>query len=114
MDASTRRTRFEERVRLERLFLSPVNSVFGDSAPLAGMTEMAISNWLGRASGVSRHLNCHSIASILLEASRRAELLADNSREVFSKSERSQPDGLAQLHQLLVRELFGNVSQSVS
>ena len=49
MDATTRRTRFENRVLLERDFLSRVNAIFGQAAPLTGMTIGAIESWTMRA-----------------------------------------------------------------
>lgn len=101
MDTPTRRTRFEERVRLEREFLAPVNRVFGDSAPLAGMTADAISSWETRAGLLKSSVNVTLTAALLREAATRAEILADNSRDVFEAGRRTGPDGLATIRRLL-------------
>lgn len=100
-----RRSRFEERVRVERLFLAPVNKFFSCSAPLAGMTAAAIDSWDSRAKLVWGIEFVDSIATILREASARAELLADNSRDVFEKESRGSKDGLEGLADLLHMKL---------
>ena len=105
MDASTRRTRFEERVRIERDFLVPVNRRFGTRAPLAGMTGAAIDSWQGRAAEVADGADVPRIAGLLREAAVRAELLADNSRDVFEAARRTGPDGLATIKAMLDKEL---------
>jgi len=105
MDASTRRTRFEERVRVERDFLVPVNRRFGATTPLAGMTENAIESWRRRASELNLGMDVERIAKLLLEAAARAELLADNSRDVFEAERHVAPDGLGNLRKLLTDEL---------
>lgn len=46
------------------------------------------------------------IANLLLEASRRAELLADNSKEVFEPVHRAARDSLDELRILLDRALI--------
>lgn len=101
MDASTRRTRFEERVRVEREFLVPVNQRFGTHAPLAGMTASAIESWRVRASDLDIDVDVGRIATLLSEAAARAELLADNSRDVFEVERHIAPDGLGDLTILL-------------
>jgi hypothetical protein len=101
MDGTERRTRFQERVRVEREFIVPVNRQFGTSAPLAGMTGAAIESWKSRASNVQNSAIVDQIASILLEASRRAELLADNSRDVFVEERRIGADSLSDLRKIL-------------
>jgi hypothetical protein len=101
LNSNTRRTRFERRVGLEREFLTPVNVIFGQVAPLAGMTRDAILSWRSRAEEARPDLDVTSIAGILLEASARAELLADNSRDVFEPDRRPHPDSLAELRRLL-------------
>lgn len=108
MNEMDRRTRFQERVRVERDFLRPVNARVGALAPLAGMTKDAIESWQHRASAVVTDLNVLEVVRILFEASRRAELLADNSRDVFEKGERGTPSGLDALKELLERELSRN------
>lgn len=108
MDASTRRTRFEERVRIEREFLVPINARFGTSALLAGMTGAAIDSWAVRAAGCPRGVDVTRVAALLREAAARAELLADNSRDVFAPACRTGPDGLAALRAILDDELRAN------
>lgn len=105
MDERTRRTRFEERVRIEREFLRPINERFGRATPLAGMTLTALNSWEKRASQVFIADDIRRIAQILKEAAKRAEILADNSREVFAPSNKKSPDGLAGLSRLLNEEL---------
>ncbi len=101
MDASTRRTRFEERVRVERDFLVPVNRRFGGVAPLAGMTAGAIASWRSRASDHDLGVDVERITALLLEAAVRAELLADNSRDVFESGRHIAPDGLEEIKKTL-------------
>lgn len=101
MDVSTRRTRFEARVSLERDFLTKVNAIFGRTIPLAGMTREAIDSWKVRAEGALEGVDVRGICQILIEASTRAELLADNSRDVFEADHRPQPDSLRELQGLL-------------
>lgn len=101
MHASTRRTRFEERVRIERDFLVPVNRRFGEVAPLAGMTAGAIESWRRRTAGRDLGVDVERVAVLLLEAAARAELLADNSRDVFELSRHVAPDGLGAIKEML-------------
>jgi hypothetical protein len=101
MDASTRRTRFEERVRVERDFLVPVNRRFGTVAPLAGMTAAAIESWRNRAADEDLGVEVELVAALLLEAAARAELLADNSRDVFEAGRHVAPDGLEEIKKTL-------------
>ncbi|MFC1459290.1 hypothetical protein ACETIH_21800 [Microvirga arabica] len=101
MDGNTRRTRFEARVGLERDFLTKVNAVFGKSVPLAGMTRDAIESWRDRALERHGNIDVMAIAQILTEASARAELLADNSKDVFEPDYRPQPNSLDELRNLL-------------
>jgi hypothetical protein len=101
MNRMLRRTRFENRVDLERDFLTRVNDKFGSTAPLAGMTRAAIESWAARAKPFSSDRRIKRIAKILLEASVRAELVADNSRDVFEPERRPNPDSLSQLRTLL-------------
>jgi len=106
MDAGERRSRFERRVRTEREFLSPVNQVFGDVTPLAGMTHDAIRSWRKRAErAVGKDLS--GIAGVLVEASSRADLMADNSRDVFEPARRPAPDSLGELGAMLAIALGG-------
>ena len=105
MDGNVRRTRFEARVGIERDFLGQVNAVFGNSAPLAGMTLEAIGSWKIRASKNHQEARIEGIARILLEASARAALLADNSRDVFEEDRRPKQDSISELHELLRSEL---------
>ena len=107
MDTSTRRTRFEERVRLEREFLAPVNRLFGSTAPLAGMTADAIASWERRAASLGSTVDVARAATLLREAATRAEILADNSRDVFEADRRTAPAGLAAVRRLLEDVLAG-------
>ena len=102
MNASSRRTRFQERVRIERDFLAPVNSLCGSKAPLAGMTDAAIHSWEDRCRCAFPSLDVAQVAKILREAARRAELLADRSRDVFTGEEAKKPDGIGALQGQLV------------
>jgi hypothetical protein len=88
-------------VALEREFLTPVNAVFGGCAPLAGMTRDAIESWRQRAALVEPKHKVTAVAQLLLEASARAELLADNSKDVFEPDHRPAPDSLGELRALL-------------
>jgi hypothetical protein len=107
MDTPTRRTRFEERVRLEREFLAPVNRVFGSRAPLAGMTGDAIASWERRAGSLGSSVDVVLAAALLREAAKRAEILADNSRDVFEAGRKTGPDGLTAIRRLLEDALGG-------
>ena len=103
---STRRTRFETRIGLEREFLTRVNVVFGQTEPLAGMTRGAIDSWCSRAQ--QRGLGnggIQQVARILIEVSMRADLLADNSKDVFEPDQRPAPSSLSELCVLLDRAL---------
>ncbi|WP_137752902.1 hypothetical protein [Sphingopyxis sp. L1A2A] len=107
MDASTRRTRFQERVRIEREFLIPVNRRVGSVVPLAGMTAAAIESWRQRAAGVDLGVDVERVAALLLEAAARAELLADNSRDVFEADIRIAPDALSEIR-VSLEMILGN------
>ena len=100
MDGS-RRTRFETRIILERDFLTRVNAKFGRYAPLAGMTRDAIQSWATRAGAKAERALIADIARLLIEVSTRAELMADNSKDVFEREQRPQPDSLQELRDLL-------------
>jgi hypothetical protein len=105
VDGSTRRTRFEARVSLERDFLTRVNQAFGGSEPLAGMTLDAIESWRKRAKTVWPAVDMDRLARLLLAASSRAELLADNSKEVFESEHRPPPNSLNEIRMLLEQAL---------
>lgn len=111
MNNSTRRTRFEARVSLERDFLTRVNSAFGRTEPLAGMTTDAIDSWRQRAKIIWPTADINRIASLLLEASARADLLADNSKEVFEPEHRPPADSLDELRGLLDRALGEEIAK---
>ncbi|MCF1450565.1 hypothetical protein GOZ83_28190 [Agrobacterium vitis] len=104
MDNSERRTRFETRIKVEREFLSVVNAVFGDDCPLSGMTVDAINHWRRRALDISNSDEVKNVARLLFEASSRADLMADNSKDVF-EPDRRELNSLAEVHDLLVGEL---------
>ena len=101
MDGNVRRTRFETRIALERDFLSYVNKEFGASAPLAGMTLDAIESWAKRAASATNEALIFEVAALLTEVSKRADLMADNSKDVFDVEQRPKPDSLAELRSLL-------------
>src|SRR4051812_2613910 len=101
MDGRERRTRFEERVRIERQFLVPVNRRYGEGAPLAGLTGAAIDSWERRAGELGDPIGVAKVAGLLREAARRAELLSDNSRDVFEAGRRVGPDGLSAISRLI-------------
>jgi hypothetical protein len=105
MKKTQRRTRFEGRVDLERNFLTRVNAIFGHSLPLAGMTESAIQSWARRASVNLPLADIERIKKILIEASTRAELLADNSRDVFEPERRPRLESLKHLEGVLEEAL---------
>lgn len=114
MDQKGRRTRFQERVRVERDFLNPVNKLFGASAPLAGMTRDAILSWERRAKRDFPGDIVESISGIITEASRRAELLADNSRDIFEKGRLVPLQSLETLRQQLAETLESNKDRLVT
>jgi hypothetical protein len=105
MEASKRRTRFEERVRVERDFLVPVNRRFGAQVQLTGMTAGAIESWRQHAVSLDIGVDVERVAGLLLEAAARAELLADNSRDVFEADRHVAPDGLDGLRDLVIDAL---------
>ncbi|MFM9859679.1 hypothetical protein RUR49_14480 [Pseudoxanthobacter sp. M-2] len=86
MAKADRRTRFEARIQIERSMLSAVNAKLGHLEPLAGMTLPALLSWKGRISQKCDAEFVNDIYKILTECSIRAELLADNSKDVFEKS----------------------------
>jgi hypothetical protein len=88
-------------VRVEREFLVPVNRRFGTVAPLAGMTAKAIESWRNRAVDKDLGVDVERVAALLLEAAARAELLADNSRDVFEADHHVAPDGLGEIKKIL-------------
>ena len=96
-----RRSRFHARIGLERQFLTPVNQTFGVSAPLAGMTADAISSWSARARAVAPADLVEKVVSILMEASERAELLADDSKDVFVLDRLERHESLEPLYRRL-------------
>ena len=97
-------------MRVERDFLVPINQRFGGLAPLAGMTSSAIESWRARASNANLDVDVERVATLLLEAAARAELLADNSRDVFAAGRNIGPDGMIALKELIKEALkLGNV-----
>ncbi len=105
MNGDVRRGRFHARIRIERQFLVLVNRRFGPNALLAGMTEAAIDSWEARAGQVNSDVNISRVAKLLREAALRAELLADNSREIFEAGRKISPDGVAEIAEMLAAEL---------
>jgi hypothetical protein len=66
------------------------------------MTEAAIHSWEERCKYSLPSMDVAQIAKILREAARRAELLADRSRDVFNGEDAKEPDGLGTLQRQLV------------
>jgi hypothetical protein len=99
-----RRTRFETRIALERMFLMRINEV--SSVRLSGMTQAAIQAWENRARNTYDVGIVSKIAGLLLEASARGELLADNSRDVFQPDQRVSLDSLEEVAEILDDVLF--------
>lgn len=106
MGSSARRSRFETRVLLEREFLTQVNGRFGKFAPLAGMTRGAIDSWATRAAQRVDASRVFEIAELLIEVSTRADLMADNSKDVFEPDRRPRPDSLNELRKILQAALM--------
>ncbi|MGP9812924.1 hypothetical protein ACTZWT_15565 [Rhodopseudomonas sp. NSM] len=105
MDGNTRRTRFENRVELEREFLTHVNQRFGRLAPLAGMTGDAIDAWQVRAREAGCGNEVDLVHDLLIEISKRAELIADHSRDVFDKEGRAMAGALDDLRVMLSKAM---------
>lgn len=104
MDNKTRRTRFETRIMLEREFLAKVNTVFGSAHPLTGMTVDAIRRWGTELRRVAPSPIILDLEKLLLEASARADLMADDSKEVFEPARR-ELDSLVEVRVLLDQKL---------
>lgn len=111
MAEGRRTTRFGARIALERRFLTPVNSVFGSKAPLAGMTAEAINSWTERAAPHYGSEAVGTVAEVLFETARRAKLLVDDSREVFDPAMR-KPSGIDGLLEVLQTRLGAVTPQS--
>ena len=109
MDGKTRRTRFEQRIQVERKFLSKVNAVFGSNAPLAGMTLDAIDTWETRAAKYNDAIWVARISALLREASTKAMLLADNSKDVFEPSKRPKRSSVSTIAEMLDDALLSGV-----
>jgi hypothetical protein len=71
------------------------------------MTRDAIDSWVKRAEGKHASSDVRDIARILIEASTRADLLTDNSKDVFEANQRPRPDSLKELCNLLDAALVG-------
>ena len=65
------------------------------------MTAAAIETWRERAKAKFPAEDIDQIARLLSEASARAELLADNSRDVFEPEHRLTPDSLNEIRVML-------------
>lgn len=68
------------------------------------MTADAIDQWRRRASAISNGDKVQNVARLLFEASSRADLMADDSKDVF-EPDRRELNSLAEVHDLLVGEL---------
>lgn len=102
MDSRRSKTRFHARTDLEREFITPINAKFGATAVLAGMTRAAIESWRSRASTKLPHDQVSRIASLLIEAATRAEILTDDSREVFEESASRSKNSMDEIRSQLV------------
>jgi hypothetical protein len=78
-----RNARFVERVRSERAALGFVNVGFGDAPPLSALSDPAIATWAHNAARIYPMHEVREVLPILGELSRRLDVQADNSREVF-------------------------------
>lgn len=96
-----RRTRFRARLDTERLFLGTINKKFSVSVPLMGMTRQAIVSWHKTVNIVVPCSQVNSIVSLLLEAGKRADILADDSREVFEPDGTEKIGSLGDLHLMI-------------
>jgi hypothetical protein len=65
------------------------------------MTRDAIDSWATRANAKTNLAAVREIAALLIEVSTRADLLADNSKDVFDPERRPRPDSLNELRELL-------------
>ena len=87
-EARARRTRFQARIATEREILGIVNSSdLCIDLSLAGMTAEAIADWESRARQKFEPGRAARVANALLEIGRRAELLTDDSRDVFTAND---------------------------
>jgi hypothetical protein len=71
------------------------------------MTRDAIDSWTARAEAKVAGDDVREVARILVEASTRADLLADNSKDVFEADHRPRPDSIKELRDLLDKALAG-------
>lgn len=72
---------------------------------MAGMTRAAIESWRERAAAAFAVDRVNKIAALLIEASTRAELLVDDSREVFEESVRPNVSSIDDIKQQLLKAL---------
>lgn len=87
MNNQERRKRFRARIESERTFLNLVNGAIASEFPLTGMTHVAIDAWSTKIKEFERPENIYEITAILKEASTRALLMADNSKDVFEPNQ---------------------------
>ena len=99
MEKAHRRTRFETRITLERMFLARINEK--SQVRLSGMTHDAIIAWEKRAQQMYESEIVSKISRLLVEAAVRGELLADNSRDVFLPNKRLKSDSLTEVAAML-------------
>lgn len=91
----SRSERFLARVDFERAVLGVVNaSTACRDVPLAGLSTGAISNWRNRALAVLPKNLAYEISNVLEDASRKAGLMADNSRIAIDPEFVSKPENL--------------------
>src|SRR3546814_2057601 len=93
--ATGRRSRFQARIQSEREILTIVNSSPAcRGIPLAGMTSEAIATWEAKARRCLVDGVAAKAVNTLLEIGRRTDLLADNSKDVFTFSDVIATDDL--------------------
>lgn len=87
--------RFLARINFERSIISAVNSsAVCKRVPLAGLSAGAIADWRRRAATELPRSIALEAGELLEDASRRAGLMADNSRIVIDPDFVSDPAGL--------------------
>lgn len=96
-------TRFQTRISIEREVLSIVNTAM--SVPLFGMTNAAIQQWRKKAESALPKEKVNTVANLLLEISKRCELMSDNSRDVFCVDELIQHPGHKEIMDLLKQDI---------
>jgi hypothetical protein len=79
-----RKRRFHDRVWIERVVLTAVNSTQISAVPLAGLSRAAVERWQAQ----NDIPEGSRVVAKILEVSKKCELLVDCSRDVFEEAER--------------------------